>query len=135
MSELQPDNIQPLPAEQGKKEPVQAALKKTPGYGDFAVLALICIAVSGGAGAMAAKYFVANAPQKPQAPQVMILDAARITDEAMKINPGNPQKAAMESIAKIKERISQFTSMGIIVIDRSSVIEAPEGAFINVNAN
>jgi hypothetical protein len=106
-----------------------------PGYGYLALLALICIVLSGAVGVAAAKYFVVHAPPKAQSPQVMILDAARITDEAMKSNPKDPQAAAMQSIATIKERINQLTSMGIIVIDRSSVIEAPEGAFINVNSN
>jgi hypothetical protein len=82
--------------------------------------------VGGGAGYYAALSI-------PVANQVVIydLDSAMSTAASMAMkNGGDAQKIAGEIVAVEKEKINEFKKNGIVVLDKSSVIDAPDYLYL-----
>lgn len=72
-----------------------------------------------------------KAADLPAAPQVALVDISAIVKT---VNPSDPasKERAKTKIDAIKEQAKQLASMGVIVLDASMVIEAPEEAYIGI---
>jgi hypothetical protein len=82
--------------------------------------------VGGGAG-----YYAALSIPVPNQVVIYDLDKAMSTaaNMAMK-NGGDAQKIASDIVAAEKEKINEFKKNGIVVLDKSAVIDAPEYLFL-----
>lgn len=72
-----------------------------------------------------------KAADLPAAPQVALVDISAIVNTVKPDDPLSKERAKVK-IGEIKEQAKQLAAMGVIVLDASSVIEAPDEAYIGL---
>ena len=86
------------------------------------------LGIAGGVGA--AYYFVLTTPVPPS---VVVVDTDALLREALSANPSNPKQAADEVLAVTQQRVAQLVASGIVVLDRSAVIDAPASRIVRAD--
>lgn len=78
-------------------------------------------------------YAYMRAIDLPAAPQVALVDVEAIVQSVRAEEPSS-KDIAKKKVDLVKEKARQLASMGVIVLDASNVIEAPDEAYINLKS-
>lgn len=79
-------------------------------------------------------YAYTRAIDLPAAPQVALVDVEAIVHSVNADEP-NSKDIAKKKVDLVKEKARQLASLGVIVLDASNVIEAPDEAYINLRTD
>lgn len=121
-------------AQSESKEPALDAKQRAGlGFGFFFVSLITCVAASIVAGGATAYWLLANQDHPASVAVIDVDDAARMAGE-MASNGGDSDKAAVFVSAVIRARAQELANLGIVVIDKSSVVAVPAGLEVDIRA-
>lgn len=93
--------------------------------GCSSILSLLC-------GAVAAWYVVMSTPIPPS---IAIVDSDALLRQSIALDPSNPKAAADRVLLQTRARVANLVSQGIVVLDRSAVIDAPAAIIVRADVD
>lgn len=92
---------------------------------------LLTAGMFGTVGGVGAAYYFALT--MPVAPSVAVIDTDALLREALATNPANPKQAADQVLATTQRRVAELVASGVVVLDRSAVIDAPASRVVRAD--